>query len=189
MANRPAKAGAASAGPDWGLAGRPALAGADAPPPVHHQGHPGAARTRRDPRLAHDPGTARGPRAAPDPRDRKDDRKDDREVDRQDYRGVDGSDDRRDDRQANTVVAGLAWLPYLIALAGVALGLAVAWDGPRLAVRGTELVGGALLVAALARLLLPSRYAGPLSSRGRASDVAGFAVFGTAVLVVALMLS
>jgi hypothetical protein len=173
MANRPAKAGAVSAGPDWGLAGRPALAGADAPPPVHHQGHPGAARTRRDPRLAHDPGTARGPRAAPDPADRKDDR----------------SDDRQGGRQANTVVAGLAWLPYLIALAGAGLGLAVAWDGSRLAVRGTALVGGALLVAALARLLLPSRYAGPLSSRGKASDVAGFAVFGTAVLVVALMLS
>ena len=170
MANRPAKAGAASAGPDWGLAGRPALAGADAPPPVHHQGNP---RAQHAPRLAHDPGTARGPRAAPDPADRKDDR----------------SDDRQGGRQANTVVAGLAWLPYLIALAGAGLGLAVAWDGSRLAVRGTALVGGALLVAALARLLLPSRYAGPLSSRGKASDVAGFAVFGTAVLVVALMLS
>jgi hypothetical protein len=186
MANRPAKAGAASAGPDWGLAGRPALAGADAPPPVHHQGNP---RAQHAPRLAHDPGTARGPRAAPDPRDRKDDRQDDRKVDRQDYREVDGSGDRRDDRQANAVVAGLTWLPYLIALAVAALGLAIAWNRSRLAVRGTDLIGGALLLAALARLLLPSRYAGPLSLRGKASDVAGFAVFGTAVLVVALMLS
>jgi hypothetical protein len=202
MANRPAKAGAASAGPDWGLAGRPALAGADAPPPVHHQGNP---RARHAPRLAHDPGTARGPRAAPGPRDRKDDREadrsadrqddrsadrqDDRSADRQDDRSGDRQDDRRGDRQANTVVAGLAWLPYLIALAVAALGLTIAWDGSRLAVRGTDLVGAALLLAALARLLLPSRYAGPLSSRGKASDVAGFAVFGTAVLVVALMLS
>ncbi len=182
MANRPAKAGAASAGPDWGLAGRPALAGADAPPPVHHQGHP---RAQHAPRLAHDPGTARGPRAAPGPRDRKDDREADRSADR----SADRQGDRRGDRQANTVVAGLAWLPYLIALAVAALGLAIAWDGSRLAVRGTDLIGAALLLAALARLLLPSRYAGPLSSRGRASDVAGFAVFGTAVLVVALMLS
>jgi Protein of unknown function (DUF3017) len=186
MANRPAKAGAASAGPDWGLAGRPALAGADAPPPVHHQGNP---RAQHAPRLAHDPGTARGPRAAPDPRDRKDDREVDRSGDRQDDRRGDRSGDRRGDRQANTVVAGLTWLPYLIALAVAALGLAIAWDRSRLAVRGTDLVGGALLLAALARLLLPSRYAGPLSSRGKASDVAGFAVFGTAVLVVALMLS
>jgi hypothetical protein len=194
MANRPAKAGAASAGPDWGLAGRPALAGADAPPPVHHQGNP---RAQHAPRLAHDPGTARGPRTAPDPRDRQDDRsgdrQDDREADREADRHydreVDGSGDRRGDRQANTVVAGLTWLPYLIALAVAALGLAIAWDRSRLAVRGTDLVGGALLLAALARLLLPSRYAGPLSLRGKASDVAGFAVFGTAVLVVALMLS
>ncbi len=194
MANRPAKAGAASAGPDWGLAGRPALAGADAPPPVHHQGNP---RAQHAPRLAHDPGTARGPRAAPDPRDRKDDRevdrsgdrKDDRSGDREDDGSGDRKDDRSGDRQASSVVAGLAWLPYLIALAVAALGLAIAWDRSRLAVRGTDLVGGALLLAALARLLLPSRYAGPLSSRGKASDVAGFAVFGTAVLVVALMLS
>ena len=186
MANWPAKAGAASAGPDWGLAGRPALAGADAPPPVHHQGNP---RARHAPRLAHDPGTARGPRAAPGPRDRKDDREADRSADRQDDRSGDRQDDRRGDRQANTVVAGLAWLPYLIALAVAALGLTIAWDGSRLAVRGTDLVGAALLLAALARLLLPSRYAGPLSLRGKASDVAGFAVFGTAVLVVALMLS
>ena len=160
MANRPAKAGAASAGPDWGLTGlagstgpaRPTgLGGADAPPPVHHQGYPSAPQAPpvpRDPRLAHDPGNKKG-----------------------------------------TAVRGLAWLLYLIALAGVALGLAVAAHGSRLAVRGTELVGGALLVAAVARLLLPSRYAGPLSSRGRASDVAAFTVFGTAVLVVALMLS
>ena len=87
------------------------------------------------------------------------------------------------------VLAGLAWLPYLIVLAGAAFGLAIAWQGSRLAVRGTVLVGCALLAAALARLLLPSRYAGPLSCRGKASDVAGFAVFGAAVLVVALMLS
>ena len=151
MANRPANAGATGAGPDWGLTG---LAGAAAPPPVHHQGYPSARQAPRDPRLA------------PDPRDPK------------------GSRKRRD-----IVVSGLAWLPYLIALAGVAIGLAIAWYGSGLAVRGTVLVGGALLVAAVARLLLPSRYAGPLSTRGKASDVAGFAVFGTAVLVVALMLS
>jgi len=183
MANRSAKAGAASAGPDWGLTG---LAGADAPPPVHHQGHP---RAPRDPRLAYDPGTARNPRAAPDPKARKDDRQDRRKDDRKDRSKDRRSHDRNDGRQANPVLAGLAWLPYLIALAGAALGLAIAWDGSRLAVRGTDLVGGALLVAAVARLLLPSRYAGPLSSRGKASDVTGFAVFGTAVLVVALMLS
>jgi hypothetical protein len=160
MANRPAKAGATGAGPDRGLTG---LAGAAAPSPVHHQGYPRAQNAPRDPRPAHDPRTARAPRAAPD------------------HRSAGGG--------KNIALSGLAWLLCLIALAGVAIGLAVAWYGSRLAVRGTVLVGGALLVAAVARLLLPSRYAGPLSSRGKASDVAGFAVFGTAVLVVALMLS
>jgi Protein of unknown function (DUF3017) len=157
MANRPAKAGATGAGPDWGLTG---LAGAPAPSPVHHQGYPGAQNAPHDPQLAHDP---RSPRSARDPR---------------------GHGDRK-----NPALSVLAWLSCLIPLAGVAIGLAAAWYGSRFAVRGTVLVGGALLVAAVARLLLPSRYAGPLSSRGKASDVAGFAVFGTAVLVVALMLS
>ncbi len=148
MANRPAQAGAGSAGPDWELTGR---TGQTAPPPVHHQGYP---QPPHDPRLAHDP------------RNRN-----------------------RNDGTISAGLAGLAWLPYLIVLAGAGLGLAIAWHGSRLAVRGTDLVGGALLLAAVARLLLPARYARPLSSRGKASDVAGFAVFGTAVLVVALMLS
>ena len=46
----------------------------------------------------------------------------------------------------------------------------------------------ALLVAAVARLALPPRYAGLLASRGKAQDVAAFAVFGAAVLAVALSL-
>jgi len=81
-----------------------------------------------------------------------------------------------------------AWLPYLIVLAGVAAGLFVAWQGPQYVGRGTGLVGCALLVAAAARLLLPPRYAEPLSSRGKALDVAAFAVFGVAVLAVAAWL-
>ena len=166
MANRPAKAGATGAGPDWGLTG---LAGAAVPSPVHHQGYPVAQNAPHDPQLAHDPRNPRSPRDPRDPRDPRSPR---------------GHGDRK-----NPALSVLAWLSCLIALAGVVIGLAVAWYGSRLAVRGTVLVGGALLVAAVARLLLPSRYAGPLSSRGKASDVAGFAVFGTAVLVVALMLS
>jgi hypothetical protein len=86
------------------------------------------------------------------------------------------------------VVGGLAWLPYLIVLAGVAAGMFVAWQGSRHAARGTELVGCSLLAAALARLILPPRYAGLLSTRRKASDVLAFAVFGAAVLAVALVL-
>ena len=54
--------------------------------------------------------------------------------------------------------------------------------------RGTGLLGCSLLAAALGRLILPPRYASLLSSRRKASDVLTFAVFGTAVLGVALML-
>ena len=85
-----------------------------------------------------------------------------------------------------SVLRGLAALPYLIVLAGVAAGLFVAWQ--RYAGRGAALVGGALLAAAAARLVLPPRFAGLLASRGKALDVAAFAVLGTAVLAVAAWL-
>jgi hypothetical protein len=82
----------------------------------------------------------------------------------------------------------LAWLPYLIVLAGVAVGLFVAWQGSQYVGRGTGLVGFSLLAAAAARLTLPPRYAGLLASRGKALDVAAFAVLGVAVLAVAAWL-
>jgi Protein of unknown function (DUF3017) len=82
----------------------------------------------------------------------------------------------------------LAWLPYLIVLAGAATGLFIAWHGSRYAGLGSVLVGGALLAAAAGRLLLPRRYNGLLSSRQKAPDVAAFAVLGAAVLAIALLL-
>ena len=82
----------------------------------------------------------------------------------------------------------MAWLPYLIVLAGTGAGLFVTWQGARYAGRGAAVVGSALLVAALARLALPPRYAGLLASRSKAQDVAGFAVLGAAVLAVAASL-
>jgi Protein of unknown function (DUF3017) len=85
-------------------------------------------------------------------------------------------------------VRGLAWLPYLIVLAGVAAGLFVAWQGSRFAGRGAVLVGGTLLAAAAARLVLPPRFAGLLASRSKALDATAFAVLGTAVLAVAAWL-
>jgi hypothetical protein len=82
----------------------------------------------------------------------------------------------------------LAWLPYLIVLAGAAVGMLIAWQGSKYTARGAGLIGASLLVAALARLILPERYAGLLASRRKASDVLGFAVFGAAVLAVAIAL-
>jgi hypothetical protein len=87
--------------------------------------------------------------------------------------------------KANQIVT---WLPYLIVLAGAIAGLFIAWQGTRYAGRGAATVGAALLVAAVARLVLPPRYAGLLASRGKAMDVAAFAVFGAAVLAVAASL-
>ena len=83
---------------------------------------------------------------------------------------------------------GLAWLPYLIVLAGVAAGMFVIWQGSKYAGRGASLIGASLLAGALARLILPERYAGLLSSRRKASDVLAFAAFGAAVLAVAIAL-
>jgi Protein of unknown function (DUF3017) len=82
----------------------------------------------------------------------------------------------------------VAWLPYVIVLAGTAAGLLVASQGSQYTGRGAAGVGAALLVAALARLALPPRYAGLLASRSKAQDVAGFAVLGAAVLAVAASL-
>ena len=82
----------------------------------------------------------------------------------------------------------LAWLPYLIVLAGAATGMLIAWQGSKYAGRGAALIGASLLVGALARLILPARYAGLLASRRKATDVLGFAVFGAAVLAVAIAL-
>ena len=82
----------------------------------------------------------------------------------------------------------LAWLPYLIVLAGTAAGLLVVWAGSKYAGRGASLIGASLLAAALARLILPARYVGLLATRRKASDVLGFAVFGAAVLAVAIAL-
>src|SRR3982074_983278 len=61
-------------------------------------------------------------------------------------------------RAARTTRAGrdprpskLAWLPYLIVLAGTAAGMLVAWHGSTYAGRGASLIGAPLLAAAPAR--------------------------------------
>jgi hypothetical protein len=122
---------------------------------------------------AHSDGPYQGPAAAPPP------------VHHQDF----PRSRRAAAAQASTPASQVvAWLPYLIVLAGAGAGLFVAWQGARYAGRGAAVVGSALLVAALARLALPQRYAGLLASRSKAQDVAGFAVLGAAVLAVAASL-
>jgi len=86
------------------------------------------------------------------------------------------------------VTGVLAWVPYLVVLAGAAAAMFVVSKGSAYALRGVAVLGGTLLAAALTRLLLPNRFAGLLASRRKASDVLAFAVLGAAVLAVALSL-
>ena len=136
--------------------------GAAAPPPIHHDAAPAAPAT---------PATPAGHRAARTTRTTRTTR-----TSRTTHAA-------RDPRPSK-----LAWLPYLTVLAGTAAGMFVVWHGSKYAGRGTGLIGASLLVAALARLILPARYAGLLASRRKASDVLCFAVFGAAVLAVAISL-
>jgi hypothetical protein len=96
--------------------------------------------------------------------------------------------DRASQTDGGFATSALAWLPYLIVLAGVATGMFVAWKGSKYAGRGAGLIGASLLAGAVARLILPARYAGLLSSRRKASDVLALALFGAAVLAVAIAL-
>ena len=124
-------------------------------------------------------GTQQGPAAAPPP------------VHHQDYprsRRAAAAKAAKASKASKAASQIVAWLPYLIVLAGTVAGLLVASQGSRHAGRGAAVVGAALLVAALARLALPPRYAGLLASRSKTQDVAGFAVFGAAVLAVAASL-
>ncbi len=95
---------------------------------------------------------------------------------------------RTSETDGDSGTSALAWLPYLIVLAGVAAGMFVAWKGSMYAGRGAGLIGTSLLAGAVARLILPARYAGLLSSRRKASDVLALALFGAAVLAVAIAL-
>jgi hypothetical protein len=95
---------------------------------------------------------------------------------------------RGKDSAEPAVTGVLAWVPYLVVLAGAAAALFVVSKGSAYALRGIAVLGGTLLAAALTRFLLPNRFAGLLASRRKASDVLAFAVFGAALLAVALSL-
>lgn len=80
-------------------------------------------------------------------------------------------------------------LPYLAVLAGVAAGLAVIRlsSGPAAVKNGTLVIAGALLLAALARLLLPDRRVGLLAARPKSWDVVALAALGTGLLAAGLI--
>ena len=76
-------------------------------------------------------------------------------------------------------------LPFLLVLAGVALGLLVV--GLHHFKRGSVLIAGALLVAAVLRLVLPERQAGLLVVRSRPFDVLSLAGLGAGVALIAVV--
>jgi Protein of unknown function (DUF3017) len=189
MANRPANAGSGRGLAPMGNTAPPLDAVAP-PPPIHHDVPRGALRPpgtvphpSAEPPSAASPAAASpaaGPKAAAPRADAP------RTV--AGHRAARSRESRSAGDRNDPVPGGLAWVPYLIVLAGVAAGMFVVWQGSKYAGRGTALVGCSMLAAGLARLILPPRYAGLLSTRRKASDVLTFALFGAAVLAVALML-
>ena len=145
--------------------------GAAAPPPVHDDAIPSPPSTSPAPSAPGATPPARGTTASAPAGHRARSRS-----------------SRRPTDTGATAAGGLAWLPYLIVLAGVAAGMFVTWQGSKYASRGAGIIGASLLAGALFRLILPARYAGLLSSRRKASDVLALAVLGAAVLAVAISL-
>jgi DUF3017 family protein len=77
-------------------------------------------------------------------------------------------------------------LPYALIVAGVLIALGIIMLGTHHLKSGTLVLAGILLVAAIARLVLPDRLAGMLSTRRRLLDVAIFAALGLGLLAAGL---
>jgi hypothetical protein len=77
-------------------------------------------------------------------------------------------------------------LPYALIVAGVLIALGIIMLGTHHLKSGTLVLAGILLVAAIARLVLPDRLAGMLSTRRRLLDVAIFAALGFGLLAAGL---
>jgi len=82
--------------------------------------------------------------------------------------------------------AGGGW-PLLVVIVGVAAGLVLALAGPDTWRLGCLVIGGALLVGAGERAVLPPRAAGLLQVRGRWFDVAVLALAGAAIIALAVV--
>jgi DUF3017 family protein len=77
-------------------------------------------------------------------------------------------------------------LPYALIVTGVLIALGIIMLGTHHLKSGTLVLAGILLVAAIARLVLPDRLAGMLSTRRRLLDVAMFAALGFGLLAAGL---
>ncbi len=77
-------------------------------------------------------------------------------------------------------------LPYALVVTGVVVALGIIMLGTHHLKSGTLVLAGVLLAAAVARLVLPDRLAGMLSTRRRLLDVAIFVVLGVGLLAAGL---
>lgn len=95
---------------------------------------------------------------------------------------------RSTDASADETLAGARWrqLPYWLIVAGAGIALVIMRLGTHHLKSGTLVLAGVLLIAAIARLVLPDRLTGLLSSRRRLLDVAIFAVLGFGLLAAGL---
>jgi hypothetical protein len=84
--------------------------------------------------------------------------------------------------------ARLTELPYLLVLACAVGSLAVIEFGAQYVRSGTLVLAGVLLIAATARLALPDRRVGMLSSRRKLVDVAIFVTLGAGLLIAGLVI-
>ena len=84
--------------------------------------------------------------------------------------------------------AARAQIPYVLALICLVGGIVWAWRGSHDVGNGAGLVGGGLLAAAVARLLLPPHAVGLLANRRRFADVLALGALGAGLLLIALVL-
>ena len=79
-------------------------------------------------------------------------------------------------------------IPYLVVLVCVVAGWYIAWNEGSAGGRGAVVGGVALLIAAVARLVLPARLVGLLGTRRRVTDVLTLTVLGAGLIVAGLVL-
>jgi hypothetical protein len=79
-------------------------------------------------------------------------------------------------------------IAYLVVLVCVVAGWYIAWNEGSAGGRGAVIGGVALIIAALARLVLPARLAGLLGTRKRVTDVLTLTVLGAGLIVAGLVL-
>ncbi|MDH2423907.1 DUF3017 domain-containing protein [Sphaerisporangium sp. TRM90804] len=83
---------------------------------------------------------------------------------------------------------GKAWWPYLLVLAGAAVGLgSIAMGLPAWA--GSLIVAVAVLVGALLRLVTPGHHESMLAIRRRRTDAVTYGLLGTVLALVAVSLT